>query len=92
MLRDHDNRPLSALQGRLKRQHNDLEPNAVHITVSIGAADSYSAPTPHDVLNLADIALYNAKDDGRNQVSVDYTLRKTKKKKERLKEKSDQIK
>ncbi|ENX3946983.1 GGDEF domain-containing protein [Photobacterium damselae subsp. damselae] len=87
VLRDHDNRPLSALQGRLKRQHNDLEPNAVHITVSIGVADSYSAPTPNDVLNLADIALYNAKDDGRNQVSVDHTLRKTKKKKRTPKKK-----
>ena len=43
----------------------------VSVTISIGVADRASdGPVPDDVLKAADKALYNAKEAGRNQVSI----------------------
>ncbi|SIO33048.1 GGDEF domain-containing protein [Salinivibrio sp. ES.052] len=64
VLRDQS-RPYNDKQGRQKRGRAiDKEP--VNITVSIGFADSSQADTPDEVLQLADSALYKAKEAGRN--------------------------
>lgn len=64
VLRDQS-RPYDDKQGRQKRgRASDKKP--VNITVSIGYADASQADTPEDVLQLADKALYKAKEAGRN--------------------------
>ncbi|OOE65005.1 GGDEF domain-containing protein [Salinivibrio sp. IB282] len=64
VLRD-ESRPHDDKQGRQKRGHaSDKKP--VNITVSIGYADASQADTPDEVLQLADKALYKAKEAGRN--------------------------
>ncbi|WP_051488290.1 GGDEF domain-containing protein [Salinivibrio socompensis] len=64
VLRDQS-RPHDDEQGRQKRGRvSDTKP--VNITVSIGYADASQADTSNEVLQLADKALYKAKEAGRN--------------------------
>ncbi|MGH2192759.1 GGDEF domain-containing protein, partial [Enterococcus faecalis] len=52
-------------EGKQKRgQKKDSA--TVHVTVSIGFADASQASQPDEVLQLADQALYKAKQAGRN--------------------------
>ena len=52
------------------RLRADAEPEkTLSVTVSIGAAGSWGAATPAEVLKAADEALYRAKRGGRNRVS-----------------------
>lgn len=65
VLRDSASRPDDNKQGQLNRGHG-AKRRSVSITVSIGVADSRDASDPEEVLSLADEALYQAKDSGRN--------------------------
>jgi diguanylate cyclase (GGDEF)-like protein len=53
------------------REMPAVEGEPVHVTVSIGVVAATSHNMRIDsILNLADIALYRAKNSGRNRVSV----------------------
>lgn len=51
-----------------------------HVTVSMGIADSESADEPDEIMLCADRALYQAKDNGRNQVILFQPPARTEKK------------
>lgn len=44
--------------------------NLGQITISLGAAQFYETETPDELIRRADMALYNAKNNGRNKVSL----------------------
>jgi GGDEF domain-containing protein len=57
-----------AKQRRGRRRHP--RENSVSVTISIGVAERTDrAPTPEDVIKIADEALYRAKEKGRNCLS-----------------------
>ncbi len=67
-LRNVSTRPKDKKAGASKRgKASGTE--TVNITISIGVADSSSDRKPHNVIKLADKALYKAKQTGRNKVS-----------------------
>lgn len=62
---------LGALRKDIEQDHfiiRGTEGKELHITVSIGVADSSDHDTPQETLGAADAALYRAKRDGRNRV------------------------
>lgn len=62
---------LGALRKDIEEDHfviRGTEGKVLHITVSIGVADSSHHDTPQETLGAADAALYRAKRDGRNRV------------------------
>lgn len=70
-----DDLPENAALDAAERMRKCIEdykdwPKAVHLTVSIGLAEYNKEQRPEDLIKKADIALYNAKAMGRNQVSV----------------------
>lgn len=63
-------RPYTVREGRKKRSASG-DSTHVGVTVSIGVAESYPRlRDPHDVMAVADAALYRAKHRGRNRVST----------------------
>ncbi|OOF16734.1 hypothetical protein BZG84_09945 [Salinivibrio sp. PR932] len=60
-----ENRPTNPNEGKQKRGQKE-DTATVHVTVSIGFADASQASQPDEVLQLADQALYKAKQAGRN--------------------------
>ena len=62
---------------RVRQQISDrpiiVSPAQVRVTVSIGVSQWYAGQEPHDLLHRADIAMYRAKQNGRNRVQVDNT-------------------
>lgn len=46
--------------------------NDINITISSGVAEYRKTETPEELINRADIALYQAKEQGRNQVVLSY--------------------
>lgn len=58
-----------ALRAAIERLRIDLGAHAVTVTVSIGVAVAHGAETPAATLIRADIALYEAKRNGRNRVA-----------------------
>ncbi|WP_305830579.1 GGDEF domain-containing protein [Photobacterium leiognathi] len=67
IIRDHDSRPHSDHAG-LKERGQRKKSKSVKVTVSIGVAENYIEHEPESVLKLADNALYEAKNAGRNCV------------------------
>ncbi len=62
-------RPADARSGQQRRGRRNAG-KSVSVTISIGVAERNDRlPTPHDVVQAADKALYRAKNRGRNQVS-----------------------
>ncbi|PSW05208.1 GGDEF domain-containing protein [Photobacterium lipolyticum] len=68
IIRGQDDRPQSDEKGTELRQE-DKKSQSVHVTVSIGLADSFPDHNPQNVLKAADEALYKAKKSGRNRVA-----------------------
>lgn len=68
-LRDNESRPNSSAMGSVKRRKNKSS-QSVNVTISIGVCDSENTKNPQEVLKTADEALYQAKQKGRNCVSV----------------------
>ncbi|MFL4597487.1 diguanylate cyclase [Stenotrophomonas maltophilia] len=66
-LRDRSTRSRDDDTGRQQRGRGGSG-QVVQVTVSIGLADSRENPRPAAVIKAADLALYRAKDGGRNQV------------------------
>ncbi|MCV6590153.1 MAG: GGDEF domain-containing protein [Marinobacterium sp.] len=69
----NQSRPKDNTKGQRQRR-NRADPETVHVTISIGVADSISVaekvdshPGPMDVVKVADQALYAAKESGRNR-------------------------
>ncbi|MGL6313109.1 GGDEF domain-containing protein [Vibrio sp. WXL103] len=67
-LRDTSLRPESNTEGSRFRSQKESNAETVHVTVSIGVADSTLSLDPIDVLKAADSALYAAKRGGRNRI------------------------
>ncbi|MGF1719277.1 GGDEF domain-containing protein [Vibrio kyushuensis] len=67
-LRDVATRPKNNKSGTSKRGKAS-NADTVNVTISIGVADSSSDRKPHNVIKLADKALYKAKQTGRNKVA-----------------------
>jgi hypothetical protein len=68
VLRNHAERPDNDKQGSMTRKNNVIH-CYIHVTVSIGIADSEPTSNPEVVLKAADNALYKAKESGRNRLS-----------------------
>ncbi|KKC99093.1 GGDEF domain-containing protein [Photobacterium halotolerans] len=66
-IRDNEKRPADDEDGKRKRGKRK-QSEVVQITVSIGVADSLEDSRTANVLKVADKALYQAKQNGRNQV------------------------
>ena len=58
------------LRGRVEGTPANTEQGEVHVTVSVGAAVARGLDTPESLIERADTALYQAKNDGRNRVEV----------------------
>ncbi|MCK6263608.1 GGDEF domain-containing protein [Vibrio sp. ZSDE26] len=67
-LRNAATRPKDKKKGASKRGKTPSK-ETVNVTISIGVADSTTDKKPHNVIKLADKALYKAKQTGRNKVS-----------------------
>jgi diguanylate cyclase (GGDEF)-like protein len=67
VLRDVDNRPKDEKAGAKKRS-GQRKGEVTNITISIGVCDSTKAKGVYQVMKSADVALYLAKQKGRNQV------------------------
>ncbi len=67
VLRDVDNRPKDEKAGAKKRS-GQRKGEVTNITISIGVCDSAKAKGVYQVMKSADVALYLAKQKGRNQV------------------------
>lgn len=61
-------RPKSRSRGKQRRGQQGGNTKSVRITTSFGVTDNHSAETPHAAMQLADKALYKAKQAGRNCV------------------------
>ncbi|EAS42013.1 GGDEF domain-containing protein [Photobacterium profundum] len=68
VLRNYAERPDNDKQGCMTRKNNVIH-SYIHVTVSIGIADSKPTSNPDMVLKAADDALYRAKESGRNRLS-----------------------
>ncbi|WP_299012805.1 diguanylate cyclase [uncultured Photobacterium sp.] len=66
-VRQYSSRPKSNKKDIEQRKDESTE-KTVKITVSIGVADSFPDHKPANVLKAADVALYKAKEAGKNQV------------------------
>ncbi|WEM44413.1 GGDEF domain-containing protein (plasmid) [Photobacterium sp. DA100] len=60
--------PLNVLDHPTSDSSDDSQKLYTHITVSIGVSDNHKMDSPYSVLKAADLALYRAKSNGRNQV------------------------
>jgi GGDEF domain-containing protein len=70
VLRNQDARPKDDKMGSKKRKRKLPGNETVHITISIGVADSLELRSVEQVMKAADNALYKAKNNGRNQVCL----------------------
>lgn len=69
IIRDQKQRPENKKAGKSKRNTKPKE-KQVNITVSFGLALRKDEQQPEDVMKVADLALYKAKENGRNRVEV----------------------
>ena len=58
------------LRGRVEGTPVGTEQGEVLVTVSVGAAVARGLDTPETLIERADSALYQAKEDGRNRVAL----------------------
>lgn len=69
IIRDNTTRPKDAKEGQAKRGKVN-KTKVVNVTISIGVADNSEFNKPQEVIKASDVALYRAKDGGRNCVSL----------------------
>ncbi|WP_036798993.1 GGDEF domain-containing protein [Photobacterium marinum] len=67
-LKQPDVQPEDEKTGTKKHKKQDSKAKPIKVTVSIGVADSFPDHKPANVIKEADVALYKAKESGRNQV------------------------
>lgn len=68
LLRDYDSRPKNDKLGVKKRKQSQLG-DVVNVTISAGVCDNTNHTHVKQVMKQADIALYEAKQKGRNRIS-----------------------
>ena len=69
IIRDTTTRPKDPKEGQAKRGKIN-KTKVVNVTISIGVADNSELSKPQEVIKASDVALYRAKDGGRNCVSL----------------------